>query len=347
VDGQRFHARCAGPAGAATTGPVVCVHGVGVSSRYMVATMAQLAATMQVYAVDLPGFGLTDKPAEALDVAGLADALAAWIRAAGLERPALLANSVGCQVAVDCAVRHPDDVGRMVLVGLTIDPAARTAPRQVLRWLRNLPGERPGQLPLMVADYADAGLGRALRTFGHAIADPVEGKLPLVQAPTLVVRGSRDTIVPQAWAEEATLLLPVRQHGVHPDEPADDMAAMLEPARTLLAANPDLALHHMHDANQDRLMIQRMTYLRVKRQRLGAAYERFLTDRLEPGGTVLLVDCTLCWPTTRVGERHVFQHGASAGPPSPRPDRAASEWPTTCAAMAPTGAGSGSNSPRT
>ena len=208
VDGQRFHARRAGPAGAATTGPVVCVHGVGVSSRYMVATMAQLAATMQVYAVDLPGFGLTDKPAEALDVVGLADALAAWIRAAGLERPALLANSVGCQVAVDCAVRHPDDVGRMVLVGPTIDSAARTAPRQVLRWLRNLPGERPGQLPLMVADYADAGLGRALRTFGHAIADPVEGKLPLVQVPTLVVRGSRDTIVPQAWAEEVTRLLP-------------------------------------------------------------------------------------------------------------------------------------------
>lgn len=69
--------------------------------------MAELASTVEVYAVDLPGFGLTDKPAEPLDVAGLADALAAWIRAAGLERPTLLANSVGCQIAVDCAVRHP------------------------------------------------------------------------------------------------------------------------------------------------------------------------------------------------------------------------------------------------
>lgn len=74
----------------------------------------------------------------------------------------------------------------------------------MLRWLRNLPGE----LPLIVVDYADAGVGWALRTFGQALADPVEGKLPLVQAPTLVVRGSRDTIVPQAWAEEVTRLLP-------------------------------------------------------------------------------------------------------------------------------------------
>jgi 2-hydroxy-6-oxonona-2,4-dienedioate hydrolase len=125
VDGRRFHARHAGP-GTAAGPPVVCVHGMGVSSRYMVATMAELPSTVEVYAVDLPGFGLTDKPAEPLDVAGLADALAAWIRAAGLERPTLLANSVGCQIAVDCAVRHPDDVGRMVLVGPTTDPAART-----------------------------------------------------------------------------------------------------------------------------------------------------------------------------------------------------------------------------
>ena len=110
-----------------------------------------------------------------------------------------------------------------------------------------------------------------------------------------------------------TLLLPVRQRGVHPDEPAQDLEAMVEPARALLAANPDLVLHHKHDANQDRLMIQRMTYFRVKRLRLGAAYERFLADHLEPGGMLLLVDCTLSWPTTKVGDRHVFQQGALGG----------------------------------
>jgi pimeloyl-ACP methyl ester carboxylesterase len=207
VDGRRFHARHAGPEAAAAS-PVVCVHGVGVSSRYMVATMAELASTFEVYAIDLPGFGLTDRPPEVLDVVGLADALAGWIQAAGLGRPALLANSVGCQIAVDCALRYPDRVSRMVLVGPTIDPIARSALRQVLRWARNLPGERPGQLPLSVADYADAGVGRVLRTFSRARADRIEDKLPLVQAPTLVVRGAHDPIVPQAWAEEVTRLLP-------------------------------------------------------------------------------------------------------------------------------------------
>jgi pimeloyl-ACP methyl ester carboxylesterase len=207
VDGRRFHARHVGPEAAAAP-PVVCVHGVGVSSRYMVATMTKLASAFEVYAIDLPGFGLTDGPPEVLDVVGLADALAGWIQAAGVGRPALLANSVGCQVAVDCAVRYPDRVSRLVLVGPTTDPIARSALRQVLRWLRNLPGERPGQLPLSVADDADAGVGRVLRTFGRALADRIEDKLALVQAPTLVVRGAHDPIVPQAWAEEVTRLLP-------------------------------------------------------------------------------------------------------------------------------------------
>jgi pimeloyl-ACP methyl ester carboxylesterase len=41
----------------------------------------------------------------------------------------VLGNSFGCQVAVELAVRHPHRVGGLVLVGPTIDPAARTAIR--------------------------------------------------------------------------------------------------------------------------------------------------------------------------------------------------------------------------
>jgi hypothetical protein len=34
-----------------------------------------------------------------------------------------------------------------------------------------------------------------------------------------------------------------------------------------------------------------------------------IADRLRTGGTIILVDCRLRWPTTRVGERHFFQFG--------------------------------------
>lgn len=113
-----------------------------------------------------------------------------------------------------------------------------------------------------------------------------------------------------------TFLLPVAQPRVHPDEPRHGLAAGLGPARLLLDANPDVALHHMHDPNQDRLSLARMTYFRVKRRRLGRAFTGFLTDTLPPGATLMVADCRLRWPVTRLDDRHVFQFGALGGIPA-------------------------------
>ena len=38
-------------------------------------------------------------------------------------------------------------------------------------------------------------------------------------------------------------------------------------------------------------MIQRMTYFRIKRLWLGPAYENFVRQNLEPGGTIFIVEC--------------------------------------------------------
>lgn len=141
---------------------------------------------------------------------------------------------------------------------------------------------------------------------------------PRRRHPAVFVGSSNGALVHLAAAVGApwlpqTVLVPIRRSGVHPDDPGADIEAMRAPARALLDANPDVVLHHMHDANQDRLMIARMTYFRLKRRTLGQAHERFLAERLEPGGTVVVVDCGLTWPTTTVQERHLFQHGAAGG----------------------------------
>ena len=49
-----------------------------------------------------------------------------------------------------------------------------------------------------------------------------------------------------------TILIPVRQNVAGPDQPKEAMAFGAEHAPRLLAANPELQLHHMHDPNQDR-----------------------------------------------------------------------------------------------
>jgi len=110
-----------------------------------------------------------------------------------------------------------------------------------------------------------------------------------------------------------TFLVTARRSGISPDEPAEDLEWGRRISPPLLRANPDLALHQMLDPNQDRLMARRMTYLRLKRLRLGETFERFLGATLRRNATIFLVECALRWPTTRLGERHVFQFGGLGG----------------------------------
>lgn len=110
-----------------------------------------------------------------------------------------------------------------------------------------------------------------------------------------------------------TVLVPVRQRGIDPDEPRQALAAMRGLGDALLRNNDDIQLHHMHDPSTDRPMVARMAYFRMKRLRLGATFERFLEQRLAPGGMIFLVEAQRPWPTTRVDDRYIFQFGALSG----------------------------------
>jgi 2-hydroxy-6-oxonona-2,4-dienedioate hydrolase len=195
---------------------VVLVHGLVVSSRYMVPTAERLAPHHRVFAPDLPGFGRSERPPGVLNVAGLSDALSAWMGATGLKCAALVGNSFGCQIIAELAVRHPDRVERAVLQGPTMDPLGRSVPRQVGRFLLDAPREPLALHPIELLDYLSAGTRRAWHTLRYALEDRIEEKLPYMRAPTLVVRGSRDLIVPQRWAEEVTGLLPMGRLSVIP-----------------------------------------------------------------------------------------------------------------------------------
>ena len=195
---------------------MVLVHGLIVSGRYMVPTLKHLARHYRVYAPDLPGFGESGKPPAVLDVPGLSGALCAWMEAVGLERAALVGNSMGCQVIAHLAARRPELVERAVLQAPAMDPGGRTIPRQVARFLLDVPREPPSLVPIELRDLLAAGPSRGWRTLRHALADRIEENLPRVRAPALVVRGSRDPICPQRWAEEAARLLPEGRLAVLP-----------------------------------------------------------------------------------------------------------------------------------
>jgi pimeloyl-ACP methyl ester carboxylesterase len=215
---------------------VVLVHGLGMSSRYMLPLLRELAAAeVTVHAPDLPGFGYSDRPDAALSVPGMADALAAWMEAMGIARAALVGNSLGCEVLVDLAARHPDRVDRLVLQGPTPDPDHASALRQVALFLVTGIFERWSIAWVAAVDYARAGIWRYARTFRHMGEYEMAQALPRIAAPALVVWGTRDYLVPRGWVERLArelprgrlVVVPGAAHGMNYSHPRQLAAAIL------------------------------------------------------------------------------------------------------------------------
>jgi 2-hydroxy-6-oxonona-2,4-dienedioate hydrolase len=207
VNGLGVHSTRAAPAAGGP--PLVLVHGLGVSSRYLLPTARVLASRFDVHAVDLPGSGRSERPARTLRVAGAAQTLLRWMDAVRLERASFLGNSLGCQVLLDLAIAAPERVDRLVLAGPTVDPRWRSFSRQVPRWLLALFREPLSLLPILLRDYWTFGPLRFLTAARFALLDRPEEKMPQVRAPTLVLRGERDAFVSNEWMERCAELLPL------------------------------------------------------------------------------------------------------------------------------------------
>jgi pimeloyl-ACP methyl ester carboxylesterase len=174
----------------------------------MVPLAERLVAMGEVWAPDMPGFGRSEDPPGIPDVPGLARWLRRWIEVSELTDITLVANSFGCQYAVDLVARDRSRIRSLVLTGPTMDPLHRTALRQAARWTANASREPPRLGLVMLRDLTHCSLRRLWVTYRHGLRDPIEDKLPRIGVPTVVARGERDLLVPQRWAEDAARSLP-------------------------------------------------------------------------------------------------------------------------------------------
>ena len=78
--------------------PLVLLHGIGLDRRCWAPVVRLLAREREVIAVDMPGFGAS--PPGPHSLAGLADAVAAFVSALGIDRPHVAGNSLGGGVAL-------------------------------------------------------------------------------------------------------------------------------------------------------------------------------------------------------------------------------------------------------
>ncbi len=186
----------------------VLVHGLGMAREYWDGLADELEAGGTVYALDLPGFGDAPEPARPLSMPEAGALLAELLAAEGLDRPVLIGHSTGAQAVAETAARHPELVERLVLIGPTVNPRERTLAKQTARFLQDVAVLNPKVFALGIAAYAEAGPGWYVRNLRPMLEHRIELALPEIAAPTLVVRGEHDRIVPRYWAEEVAALVP-------------------------------------------------------------------------------------------------------------------------------------------
>jgi pimeloyl-ACP methyl ester carboxylesterase len=240
ADGVRSFYLEAGRRGAPV---VVLLHGLGATSSSFLPTVWDLSADHHVIAVDLPGFGESDKPVRPLHPEFFARWLVALLDALSIERAHVVGNSMGGRVALEVGIRSPSRVNRLVLlapslawrryrfgVGLVrlLRPEIAITPlpvlhRMALGVLRSLFSQ-----PRRVSQGAmDAAADEFVRVFSsprgrvaffHAareiyLEDPhgTRGfwdRLPTLSRPALFLFGERDWLVPRAFVRHVRRALP-------------------------------------------------------------------------------------------------------------------------------------------
>jgi pimeloyl-ACP methyl ester carboxylesterase len=224
--------------------PVVCIHGLGGTKASFLPTISALADAYRVIALDLPGFGDSDKPlAAAYDAPYFARKVRDLLDALGIGRAHLVGNSMGGRVAIELGLIEPRRVGAVVLLspalawlrerrykwllptivprlGL-IQPTPRAIAEPIIR--RLVPGGNDGWSAAGVDEFLRAYLDPRGRAAFYAAArniymDEPHGerglwtRLAQMSPETLFVWGRHDGLVPPAFRKHVERVLPAARH---------------------------------------------------------------------------------------------------------------------------------------
>src|SRR6266545_4955228 len=135
VDGLRLHCYDSGPHSAT---PIVLIHGLGDEADTWRHIFPTLARWRRVIALDLPGFGRSEKPRRAYTLAFFAQTIAGMLDVLGIGQAVLVGHSMGAAAAQRLALAQPRRAERLVLIGGGLPIQSRRPPAQL--WLFLAPG---------------------------------------------------------------------------------------------------------------------------------------------------------------------------------------------------------------
>ncbi|MGP3696681.1 alpha/beta fold hydrolase [Rhodobacter sp. NSM] len=261
VAGTTIHMRDRGPK---TAPAVILIHGFGSSLHTWSAWQDRMAVKRRVISFDLPGLGLSPPDATGdYSDERVSQIVLAIMDRAQLKRADVIGNSIGGRIAFTFAAAHPDRVRKLVLVspdgyespGFTYGEAPEVPmlaqavrfwlPKPLLRLSLGMAYADPEVMTdQIVSRYHDLirapGVREALfDRMRQTVLVPPERLLAKVRAPTLLLWGEEDAVIPvtnaqsyaRALPDARTVLLPHMGHV--PQEEGPDRS--LAPVEAFLA----------------------------------------------------------------------------------------------------------------
>jgi pimeloyl-ACP methyl ester carboxylesterase len=218
--------------------PIVLVHGLAGCWQNWLENIPHLAKRHRVIAVDLAGFGESELPQEEISIPGYGRFIDAFLGEIGIERTALVGNSMGGFIAAETAISHPSRIEKLVLVSaaglVRVGNRQLNALERSARLLHPLTAaviarrehlvRRPRLRRMMlygVAHYPErlapelcyevaSGAGKPgfLDALNAILDYDFRDRLPEISVPTLIVWGRNDKIVPVSGAYQYEQLIP-------------------------------------------------------------------------------------------------------------------------------------------
>ncbi len=191
--------------------PIVLLHGWGGEANSFKPVFDWLSSSYQVYALDLPGFGLSELPPAAWDASDYAKFLSAFFHKLNINKAHLIGHSYGGRISIVLAAEEPEKVEKLILVDSAGIIPRRTAKYyirigfakigRVMRYCGTLGDKLADSISQWVGskDYREAGPMRS--TMVKSVNQNLRPLLSKIQASTLLIWGENDTDTPVSFGK--------------------------------------------------------------------------------------------------------------------------------------------------
>lgn len=212
---------------------VLLIHGIGGSLEDWILNADALAKNHRVYALDLVGYGHSDKPSASYSFSYMAQFVKDFMEAESIDRACLIGHSLGGGISLQFSIQFPSKVEKLVLVGsaglgqqvtlllrvLTLPIIGKILARPSRKGTANFLKECLYDSNLVTDELIDFSYSLAslpgaqdallstVRTLGNIrgmrkdVLRPIADNLSAISVPTLIFWGQQDRILPVAHAQ--------------------------------------------------------------------------------------------------------------------------------------------------